>query len=516
MRRQHKINSIRNAALAVTMCGLVAVGTAFGIAANHTIEPVHAQDDTVTLRVCNWEEYIDLGDWDEENRIELDNGKSVFGERALYEEFEDWYYKNYGQKVKVEYSCFGTNEDLYNQLTLGDVYDLVCPSDYMLMKLIAEEQIQPFSEQFFDVSDEKNYYTRDVSPYIRQVFDENQINGESWSRYAAGYMWGVTGMLYNPEEISREEASTWDVICNPKYKRQITIKDNVRDSYFAILGMLKADKLMSQTFVEDPDYSHLLADEMNDITTPTIQAAEKLLQQARENVYSFETDSGKSDIVSGKVVANYQWSGDAVYAMDLAEDDDFMLEFAVPKECTNLWFDGWVMLKKGLAQDERKQQAAEAFVNFLSRPDNAVRNMYYIGYTSVIAGDEEDTTVFDYLKWNYQAADDEEETVEYPLGYFFSGDEQDSDYEITAAENQTRRQLFAQYPPSEVISRSAIMGYYPSDKNQEINQMWIHVRCFNLNSLPRTVRYGLLVLVILVVALLVGSGIRYWHTSKSK
>ena len=60
------------------------------------------------------------------------------------------------------------------------------------------------------------------------------------------------------------------------------------------------------------------------------------------------------------------------------------------------------------------------------------------------------------------------------------------------------------------------MGYYPSDKNQEINQMWIHVRCFNLNSLPRTVRYGLLVLVILVVALLVGSGIRYWHTSKSK
>ena len=30
---------------------------------------------------------------------------------------------------------FGTNEDLYNQLTLGDTYDLVCPSEYMIMKL---------------------------------------------------------------------------------------------------------------------------------------------------------------------------------------------------------------------------------------------------------------------------------------------------------------------------------------------------------------------------------------------
>lgn len=73
----------------------------------------------VVLRVCNWEEYIDLGDWDEEETIELESG-DIIGENSMVEDFEEWYEENYGVKVKVEYSTFGTNEDLYNMLTLGD------------------------------------------------------------------------------------------------------------------------------------------------------------------------------------------------------------------------------------------------------------------------------------------------------------------------------------------------------------------------------------------------------------
>ena len=91
---------------------------------------VSAANDTITLRVCNWEEYIDEGGWDEDERIELHSG-DIFGDRSLVEEFEDWYYENYGVRVKVEYSTFGTNEELYSQLNLGNVFDLVCPSDYM-------------------------------------------------------------------------------------------------------------------------------------------------------------------------------------------------------------------------------------------------------------------------------------------------------------------------------------------------------------------------------------------------
>ena len=117
----------------------------------------------VTLRVCNWEEYIDLGDWDEEETIDLESG-DVIGINSMVEDFEEWYLETYGIKVNVEYSTFGTNEDLYNMLTLGDEYDLVCPSEYMIMKLMAQGQLVPLSEEFFDTSDENNYYINGVSP----------------------------------------------------------------------------------------------------------------------------------------------------------------------------------------------------------------------------------------------------------------------------------------------------------------------------------------------------------------
>lgn len=204
----------------------------------------------VTLRIANWEEYIDEGDWDEEEAIDLDDreGTVILGENSMVEDFEEWYRETYGIEVDVEYSTFGTNEDLYNQLTLGNDFDLVCPSEYMFMKLIAEDRLQPLSEEFFDTENEKNYYVRGVSDYIRNIFDTNTIHGEPWSKYAAGYMWGTTGIVYNPEEISKEDASHWLILADPRYKGQVTIKDNVRDSYFAALGILNEEELLQPGF----------------------------------------------------------------------------------------------------------------------------------------------------------------------------------------------------------------------------------------------------------------------------
>lgn len=471
---------------------------------------VYAKEDEIVLRVCNWEEYIDLGEWDEEERIELDNGVTIYGENSMIEDFENWYYDTYGKRVRVEYSCFGTNEDLYNQLTLGDVYDLVCPSDYMIMKLMAEDELVPYSEEFFDKSEENNYYINGVSEFIQNTFDENKINDESWSKYAAGYMWGVTGVLYNPDEITEEEAATWNIFNNPQYKRQITIKDNVRDSYFAALGALRSELLLEESFISSEDYHNVLMELMNDVTPETIAEVEDLLQDIHGNVYSFETDSGKADMISGKVLANYQWSGDAVYAMDQAEEDEFYLNFAVPEECTNLWFDGWIMLKDGIDGNADKQHAAEAFVNYLSRPDNAVRNMYYIGYTSVISGGT-DETMYNYVKWCYGADENDTDTIEYPLGFFFCGDNSNSDYVITAPKSQAKRQLYAQYPPQDVLDRSAIMQYFDADANKAINQMWINVRCYNINDVPVSVWVAVGIAVILLLGIMIRSVIKHRH-----
>lgn len=468
-------------------------------------ETSSSNKEPVVLRICNWEEYIDEGDWDEEEAICLSDENVILGKNSMVEDFEAWYYQEYGIPVKVEYSTFGTNEDLFNQLNLGDTYDLVCPSEYMIMKLMVKGKLEPYSDDFFDKEAQHNYYAKGVSPYIEQVFLEHEIEGESWAKYAAGYMWGTTGIVYHPDKVSKEDASTWSILSNEKYNRRVTIKDNVRDAYFAALGIYKKEELMDASFRAQEDYRDVLADAMNDVSPETIEEVEKILKQIKENVYSFETDSGKSDMVTGKIVANYQWSGDAVYAMDQAEEDGLYLNYAVPQESTNLWFDGWVMLKDGIGGDASKKHAAEAFVNFVSRPDNAVRNMYYIGYTSVISGGE-DATVFDYLEWCY-GAEEEDESVLYDLNYFFSQEEA-GDYVLLAPKEQMDRQLFAQYPTKEVMERSVVMNYFDDETSVNVNQMWINVRCFDLAKIPKNVFYGGVILLLLIVIAFLGSRFR--------
>ena len=223
---------------------------------------------------------------------------------------------------------------------------------------------------------------------------------------------------------------------------------------------------------------------MNDTSVKAVDEIQEILGDMRENAYSLETDSGKADMVTGKVVANMQWSGDGVYTMDQAEEDGLELSFAVPREASNLWFDGWCMLKKGVRSDAKKQQAAEAFVNFLSRPDNVIKNMYYIGYTSVISGGDS-PLIYEYADWCYGAEDEDTDTVPYSLRYFFTEEDENAsqDYVLQVPVGEERRQVFAGYPPRDVITRSAIMQCFDDEQNKRISRMWTNIRCFEWEDL---------------------------------
>lgn len=460
-----------------------------------------AKDETVVLKVANWEEYIDLGDWDEADLVDVENPYSpdgIIGVNSMMDDFAEWFAEqDYGFDVRVEYSTFGTNEDLYNQLNLGDTYDLVCPSDYMLMKLIADGKAEKFSAQFKDVSIATNYYAKYVSRYID--CDDNSIFAKhGWDEYAACYMWGTTGIVYNPEKIEDEsDVETWAILNDSDYKKKVTVKDNVRDAYFATLGLLNADELLGNI---TPEQRSAI---LNDVNDETIAKAQAKLKEIKENVYCFETDSGKADMVTGKVVANYQWSGDAVYILDEAEDDANPIDlwYSVPQEVTNLWFDGWLMMKDSIAGNANKKTAAEAFINFLSRPDNAIRNMEYIGYTSAIA----DETILSYMDWNYGIEDDfDGETYEYDLEYFFgTGASITIDKANVIVESDGTiskgRQLFAQYPTQSVIDRSVIMLDF-GDKLADINQMWINVRCLDLVDIPIEIILGVAITIVIFVS----------------
>lgn len=402
------------------------------------------------LRVASWDEYIDMGGADSYDP----------SSREMYNEFEDWYYEQTGKRITVEYVALQDNETMYNKIKMGDDYDLLCPSEYMAMKLKMENRLRAFPDSFFDTSVETNYYAKNVSRYTKAVFEKTGL-----SQYIAGYMWGSTGFVFNPEKIDREIMNSWKCLTSSECKRKITAKDNVRDSYFMGLGLYYEDELLSL----DPDaadYADILAEKMNDTSQKTMDAVQVCLEKARQNLYGLETDEGKTDVAAGRLDAAYQWSGDAVCILDEAEYEfGLELEYSIPKSASNLWFDGFVMMDS--IKDE-KMDAALAFINFLSRPDNAVRNMYYIGYTSCIGGQE----VYDFIADEYGAEPGEENTVEYDVSYFF-GDEFEP---LIVPETQTRRQLFARYPDDEARKRLVVMDLFTKEQNERVTRMWNRIK----------------------------------------
>lgn len=428
----------------------------------------NAQRNENVLRVASWDEYIDEGgSLYNEDDPDIADFKEWFYEltnvdlsqsRPLYEEFEDWYFETYGKTITVEYIPLQDNETMYNKIKMGDSYDLLCPSEYMAMKLKSEKRIIPYEASFFDASVEHNYYAKNVSAYTKNIFEKSNLTG-----YIAGYMWGTTGFVFNPEKIDRSVMTSWNCLTSDACKRSITAKDNVRDSYFMGLGMYYEEALLELKQTDYEQYKSVLSEKMNDTSEETMSGVKKLLEKMRKNIYGLETDEGKTDVASGRLDASYQWSGDAVYILDQAEGEfDLKLEYSIPQSASNLWFDGWVMME-GANVD-----AATAFINFLSRPDNAIRNMYYIGYTSCLAGND----IYQYLDYTYGAEEDEENTVEYDLSYFFG----ENTLPLTVAEEQTRRQLFAQYPDSATIDRLVVMNFFDKKTNERANRMWNNIK----------------------------------------
>ena len=432
------------------------------------------------MKVANWAEYIDGGD----------------AESPLIQEFEVWYKQQTGKDIRVEYCIADDNETLYNMIKMGDHFDLVCPSEYMLMKLVAEELVQKLPQSFYDTSIQTNYYAKNVSPFIYKTFSNNTVeNGSAWKEYAAGYMWGTTGFVYNPEYVNPADVAQWNVFTNTAYAKKITAKNNIRDTYFTGLAMyydsqlraLKADFESGELTLAN--YQTQLKSLMNDTQPETMNAVKNKLMSMTDNLYGFETDEGKAKIIAGDITINFQWSGDAVYIMDVAEYGDeetvlenpVYLEYSIPETVSNLWFDGWTLTK-----DCKDVDAATMFINFLSIPENAVRNMNYIGYTSCIGSDY----VFENFTLDYySAADDETDVVSYDLNYYFnplydSSSQASKDatkneaYIFNTYPDQIKRQLFAQYPDEQSLARCVAMDYFSYDANARANSMWSDITFF--------------------------------------
>lgn len=246
-------------------------------------------------------------------------------------------------KVRVEYSEFESNEDMYENIVANPgKYDVVIPSDYMIDRLIKEDRLAKLDKA--KVTNISNVATEYLSP----EYDKN-------NDYTIPYMTGTLGILYNTKKVSTP-IDSWTALFDSKYRGKILMWDSQRDCLGAALKML--------------GYS------MNSKSQSELSEAQaKLIAQRSYAQYGEEEI--RDMMIAGEGIVALMYSGEAKNAMNQNHD----LAYVIPKEGGNKWTDGFVIMK-----NTKNLGMAQNFINFMCRPNVAVRNMTETGYTSAIKG----------------------------------------------------------------------------------------------------------------------------------
>ncbi len=307
------------------------------------------EDREQVLKVYSWADYID---------------------EDLLGEFETWYEEQTGETVRVLYQTFDINETMLSKIELGhEDYDLVCPSDYIIERMLQKDLLLPIDRDFGDTPN----YIDSIAPFIVNFFDQIQGYGKNANDYSVGYMWGTVGMIYNTRYVDESQVQSWNILTDPKYSGQILMKDAFRDIYTALLVYLNRDAIASG--------EKKLEDITLDASDESIALVENYISSFRNSIAGWEADFGKEQMTQERAWLNVSWSGDAQWAINQTEGTDVNLKYSIPKDGSIIWFDGWVIPKYA-----RNVKAARYFIDYMCRPDNAVRNMDVIGYVSAVGG----------------------------------------------------------------------------------------------------------------------------------
>ena len=372
-----------------------------------------SEDRDHILKVYNWADYID---------------------EELIDEFEVWYEEQTGEPVEIIYQTFDINETMLSKIELGhEDYDVVCPSDYIIERMLANDLLLPLERDFGETPD----YIGNVAPYFTEKLREVEGHGKNANDYCVGYMWGTVGLIYNPKYVSDEEVKSWDVLKNPAYKGKVLMKDAFRDVYTSLLIALNKEALDAG----EKDLATLPFD----TSEGSIRLVEDYLNSFKESVCGWEADFGKEQMTKELAWINLSWSGDAQWAIDEAADIGMELRYAIPETGSSVWFDGWVIPKYA-----KNVKAARYFINFMCKPENAIRNMDMTGYVSAIGGDE-----------ILESMSDPEEYDPIDASYFF-GPQADS-----AHLNPVM------YPDKAIIERCGMMH---DAGTEELLKMWSRVK----------------------------------------
>ncbi len=245
--------------------------------------------------------------------------------------------------IEVVYDEFETNELMFPKVAAGaTTYDVICPSDYMVDKMINAGLLQ---ELDFDK-------IPNAKKNIGAQYWAQSDQFDPGNKYSVPYCWGTVGILYNKTMVD-EEIDSWNVLWDPKYSGQILMQDSVRD-LFAV-GLAKNGYSINSTNEDE------------------LQKAKQDLIDQKPLVQAYVIDEVRDKMIGNEAAIGVIYSGEAIYTQ--RENSD--LEYVIPKEGTNVWIDNWV-----IPANAENVENAHKFIDFMCREDIALKNFEYITYST--------------------------------------------------------------------------------------------------------------------------------------
>jgi len=267
-----------------------------------------------TLTIYNWGDYIDP---------------------ELIERFES------ETGIKVIYQTFDSNEAMMTKIKQGGTtFDISIPSEYAIDKMKAEGLLLPIDHT-------KLPNLKNIDPnFLDLAFDPD-------NEYSIPYFWGTVGIVYNPDLVGDLTFESWNDLWNEQLNNNVFLLDGARE----VIGM----------GLNSLGYS------LNDTNEEHLQEALKKLSHLTPNVKAIVGDEIKMLMANEEAAAALVWSGDAREIMDENEN----LDYIVPSEGSNLWFDNIV-----IPSTARNIEGAHQFINFMLDPEVAAQNTDYVGYST--------------------------------------------------------------------------------------------------------------------------------------
>ncbi|WKA57504.1 ABC transporter substrate-binding protein [Planococcus shenhongbingii] len=279
-----------------------------------SLEKSSATSSGGSITVYNWGEYIDP---------------------ELLEQFEK------ETNINVVYETFDSNEAMMTKIEQGGTsYDVAIPSEYAIEKMKENDLLIP-------IDHEKIPNLKNIDPYFLDLpFDPG-------NEFSIPYFWGTVGIAFNPTLLEGQTFESWDDLWDPSLKQEVIIVDGARE----VIGM----------GLNSLGYS------LNSRDVAELREATDKLKTLGPNIKAVIGDEIVEMMRREEAAVALTWSGQAADMMFVNEN----IDFSVPEEGSNLWFDNMVIPKTSSNID-----GAHAFINFMLDAETAAQNTEYVGYST--------------------------------------------------------------------------------------------------------------------------------------